>query len=466
MKNKWNKALSPIIAASMIVTLGSCGNPGAQVQEDIPSQVDNDIPTVDSSSQSDNDIPTEVTEQSDYVHGEEGYYSQVDNGISSEVTKQGMGGCWGHAATSSILITSQIRDGKKLDFTPDYILKSILTGHEEGWRYDQDVNVTPGAASIVINSLSNGIGDSGYAIVEAPIYTGTDENDEPCSFATKEQIQEIIRTEGPVMAGLSFSGANFNGKDHGYFTLYDDPAKKTEMHHEVCLVGWDDHFPKEYFGEYLGRELPEHDGAWLAKDSMGPDHGNDGYFWLSYDSHLIYDSLLYVSDKYSKILSYEGGCLGTIDTGDQNVAANVFHEKGKLAAVGTYVGFRNVRGNDYILDTSATKITIEVRDESLTEVLARKEADFSFGGYYVTELDSPIDVEDYSIVISYSSPIPVESEVLESHDGVYYVSGVDAGQSFILKDGEWIDMSDPSAKDIFGLEYTPNNVCIKALYVE
>ena len=49
---------------------------------------------------------------------------------------------------------------------------------------------------------------------------------------------------------------------------------------------------------------------------------------------------------------------------------------------------------------------------------------------------------------------------------MYYVSGVDAGQSFILKDGEWIDMSAPTAKDIFGLEYTPNNVCIKALYVE
>lgn len=49
---------------------------------------------------------------------------------------------------------------------------------------------------------------------------------------------------------------------------------------------------------------------------------------------------------------------------------------------------------------------------------------------------------------------------------MYYVSGVDAGQSFILKDGEWIDMSDPSAKDTFDLEYTPNNVCIKALYVE
>ncbi|MBR2751350.1 MAG: hypothetical protein IKD90_09480 [Clostridiales bacterium] len=430
MKNTWKNTVSLTLVTAMILALGSCGKKG------------------------------------DYVHGKKGYYSQVDNGISSEVTKQGSGGCWGHAATSSILISSLVRDGKKLDFTPVDILKSVLTGHEEGWHYDLDVNVTPGKGSIVINSLSNGIGDSGYALVEAPIYSGSDENNEPYSFATREQIQEIIKTRGSVMAGISFGGANFYGSDHGYYTLYDDPAKKGDLHHEICLVGWDDYFPKEYFGAFLGKDLPKNDGAWLAKDSMGPDYANDGYFWISYDSNLVYDSLLYVSDKYSKILSYEGGCLDSIDTGDQNMAANVFHEKGKLAAVGTYVGIRNVLGNDYVLDPSATRIKIEVRDASMTEVLATKEAEFTYGGYYVIDLDSPLDVEDYSIVITYSSAIPVESEVPESHHGVYYVSGSEAGQSFILKDGKWIDMSDPSAKEIFGMEYTPNNVCIKALYLE
>ena len=188
MKNRLKNVISPIIATTMVMTLGSCGKNEVQ-------QADNETPSEEPTVQVDNDIPTEISEQSDYVHGEEGYYSQLDNGISTEVTKQGMGGCWGHAATSSILITSLIRDGKKLDFTPDEILKSVLTEHEEGWHYDQDVNVTPGTGSIVINSLSNGIGDSGYTLVEAPIFAGKDENDDPCIFASREQIQGIIKNE-------------------------------------------------------------------------------------------------------------------------------------------------------------------------------------------------------------------------------------------------------------------------------
>lgn len=404
----------------------------------------------------------------DYVHGKKGYYSQLDNGITTEVTKQGSGGCWAHACTTSILTASQICEGKVPDLVPYDIMKDTYQGHDggEGWHYDYDVNVTGGGGIVVIDGLSNGIGEDGYVLVEAPFFGWPDQNDVPGNHATKEEIQEIIRTKGAVTCALSFANANFYGMDHGYLTLYDDPSNHHELHHEVCLVGWDDNFPKEYFGAEYRKELPKSNGAWLAKDSQGADYGNDGYFWISYESNMMYDCLLHISDKYSQVLSYDGGCMDTLDLPGDNIAANVFHQKGKLAAVGTQVGLIGIMGRENVYDRDLTTIKIEIRDASMNEVLAKKEVSFDFPGYYVVELDSPIEVEDYSIVITYSAHIPLESEMLESHRDIYYVSGIEEGQSFVFKDGQWIDLASADAKDIFGLEDTPNNVCIKALYVD
>ena len=69
--------------------------------------------------------------------------------------------------------------------------------------------------------------------------------------------------------------------------------KKVEMNHAVCIVGYDDDFPKEYFIDPKG--TIGGNGAFLVKNSWGTTEYNadgsvitswgnegDGYFWLSY----------------------------------------------------------------------------------------------------------------------------------------------------------------------------------------
>ncbi len=47
--------------------------------------------------------------------------------------------------------------------------------------------------------------------------------------------------------------------------------------HAITVIGWDDNYKKENFNLQ-----PEGDGAWLCKNSWGPNFGDEGYFYISY----------------------------------------------------------------------------------------------------------------------------------------------------------------------------------------
>ena len=81
--------------------------------------------------------------------------------------------------------------------------------------------------------------------------------------------------------------------------------------HALCLCGWDDNFPKEYF-----LETPPGDGAWICKNSWGPNTtaGVDGYTYISYYDQSIHDIVQYdmePTDNYDRIYQY----CGVIDAG-------------------------------------------------------------------------------------------------------------------------------------------------------
>ena len=81
-----------------------------------------------------------------------------------------------------------------------------------------------------------------------------------------------------------------NWAQYTYDSVFDNS-------HSVCIVGWDDDYPKENFNE--GHQPPEN-GAFLARNSWGSDYNefptngyrhwgieqeenkHNGYFWVSY----------------------------------------------------------------------------------------------------------------------------------------------------------------------------------------
>lgn len=107
------------------------------------------------------------------------------------------------------------------------------------------------------------------------------------------EIKTLILKYGAVAASY-YSSDNYYKETDSIRTYYI-PNIKSETH-AVCVIGWDDNFPKEKF-----KLTPDKNGAWLCKDS-NPDTKNnifsvyrsgmqdkketaDGYLWISYDTH-------------------------------------------------------------------------------------------------------------------------------------------------------------------------------------
>ncbi len=57
--------------------------------------------------------------------------------------------------------------------------------------------------------------------------------------------------------------------------------------HAVSIVGWDDNYSKNNF-----LVKPEHDGAFIVLNSWGNSWGDDGYFYISYDSYGYLEQLI------------------------------------------------------------------------------------------------------------------------------------------------------------------------------
>ena len=90
---------------------------------------------------------------------------------------------------------------------------------------------------------------------------------------------------------------------------------------------------------------------------------------------------------------------------------------------------------------------------------------FENSGYHTIEIDEELQVNDYAIAVTYFGNAPVEGLTwIDDVYGISFIASSSPGESFSLFDGEWIDMTNPVILSKFGIDYEPNNCCIKAIY--
>ena len=424
------KTALTILLLSAMLSLYGCGTQTAEPYAETAPPVTREIGT-------ETEMQTTATEATtrppmDYVHSEGGYFNLLEEYPEIEMKGQIGGTCWLFSAAINMQTSYRMKNGTSIELDPMEMLDQIYTNEkDEGFIPDEGINKQEvgGWQWVVTETLSNGFGD---LVMDSSIILDASDRD---------AIKENLHDRGGVSVGVNDTNNRIKGWFGKYYTLnYTDP----QFDHDVTIVGYDDHFPKEYF-----KKPAENDGAWIAYNSAM----NNQYFYISYEAPLEYAISHSFSDQYTAVVGYDAGNEQDryIRTGNATTTANVFHHAGTLAAVGTY--------NDF--DEQA--VTIAVYDSSFKNLLYSQEAVLDYHGYHTITLDTPVPVSDCAVAVTYSKGAPVEGETIDCGH-MDYVTKAEKGQSFVKIGGTWRDLTESGIEAELGLDCKPGNSCIKALY--
>ena len=223
-------------------------------------------------------------------------------------------------------------------------------------------------------------------------------------------IKEAVYNQGPVTMNFYYDGAH-EYTHPTYGTVYDCAAC-TAANHMVSVIGWDDSVP--HF------ETPG-TGAWLVKNSWGTLWGNNGYFWLAYDSSCM-TGIAYVQYKNydpNEELYYwdEAGLVSAIGCGTPSAwMANIFTstQNGSLTHVDFWTSSDNAEYDIYVyLDGNIS--------DGLDNLARSQSGTYQEFGYYSIPLSSPVSLtngQPFTIAVKmktpgFDGPIPVEAKVIQ-----------------------------------------------------
>ncbi|MDE6035969.1 MAG: hypothetical protein K2G36_08685 [Ruminococcus sp.] len=418
-------------------------------------------------------------------------YDMREHGTISSVRNQGQyGTCWTHSSASSA-------ETSVISAEPSVNLSELHTAYYSYYG-DDAINITAGtlkehldwggSAEIVTNMWAQWIGpvyesrlpynntdffkDSGnsdniddmrytsdYHLENAYLF---DFNEDRSNFDDINNLIKQFVYEGHAV-DVSFYHESLESYNSVWNCVNSNRLPKF-ANHAVTIAGWDDDFPAENF-----TIEPEHNGAWLVKNSWGYTFGDDGYMWISYeDRSLNLFGVYELGDKDNYTINYQHDTfvptqlISALPEGQEtgsSYMANIFTAESdmQIEAVSTY--FQNA-GTDY-------EITIysglsDDTDPTSAEPSAVTTGNDILTGYHTIELSESVPVkagEKFGVVVKISSEdnkyvIPIESGLYikdsksgEVTDLLRYSSAEQIGkytgknESFCSPDGkEWTDI--------------------------
>ena len=397
-------------------------------------------------------------------------YDLRNEGRSTSVKDQGQHGfCWSFASTASMesnIITKKIDNATKdnLDLSEtggSWFSCNGTTDKTDSTygdhRFDPFNGTQGGTAELAAESISSGYGAYPEELAKyKDIKNGYSEAMRYYSDYKFKDYSKLPEDISLIKQRLMEKGAmyyTYKSFDENYYTTedgictYSDNGKSVEGAdgdggHAVTIVGWDDNFSKDNFHPDTG---VKNDGAWLVKNSWGDKWGNDGYFWVSYESFAYDFGQFEMQDKDSFDTIYQHQTSGTqyiYSGGDAEnpqyfSSANVFTAKSKeelKQICYTNAGKSNVNVKIYSLNDNYTS---PVDGKLLTEF----DSNVNYAGTHCLDVPGNITFNEgdkFSVVI--------EGETLMTNfryeDETQPVNDV-AGKSYFSVDGtQWIDVAD------------------------
>lgn len=105
--------------------------------------------------------------------------------------------------------------------------------------------------------------------------------------ADRDTIKTAVYRYGAAVGNFHSITSYLNTATSSYYFYTEKDLTIGELRgHSVAIVGWDDDYSRENFNENC---RPDHNGAWLCKNSWGSGWCNmGGYFWISYEDKYLF----------------------------------------------------------------------------------------------------------------------------------------------------------------------------------
>lgn len=381
-------------------------------------------------------------------------YDMRTEGRVSPVRNQGRhGNCWAYAAVGALETVCMPEE--KLVFSANHMSKNSGYSVEdtEGGDYTMSVAYLARWDGPVLKNEASQSPEGEERSIQKHL-------EEAVFIKSKDYrtIKEYIYKYGGVQSSIYINlelqddaggSKYYNEETHAYYFGGQDVTN-----HDIVIVGWDDHYPKENF-----TVEPEADGAFLCKNSWGKQFGEDGYFYISYyDSYIGTTNTCYTKledwDNFDYIYQSDRlGWIGELGFDCSNAYfANVYetHEQETLEAVSFYATGVDTTYKVYIVPEYKGQDSLKNRQQVA-------EGSFSQAGYYTVFLEEPALLaagQKYAVMVYIDTPDSVHPVAIE-----YNAS--EKTETFDISDGE-------SYVSLFGESWTNveagqnANVCLKA----
>lgn len=281
-------------------------------------------------------------------------------------------------------------------------------------------------------------------VVFYPKRTGSLDND---------NIKEAVTNYGAVLVSMYWDNSAYRSDTHAYYS-----RGTHDSNHEVCIVGWNDNYPKSNFATQ-----PAGNGAFIVRNSWGTSWGEGGYFYISYYDTQIADELAVFPsaesvNNYVRCYQYDPlGATTSLGYGSSITAwcANVFQAQAneELTAASWYNAVPGTQWQLYVYTNPGSS----PRSGTLAKIISGTAAE---AGYATTQLNPGVSLSNgqaFSLVLKlttpgFTYPLPCEYAIA----GYSTAADASPNQSYVSTDGtSWLDLG-----AAIGFEDT--NVCIKA----
>ncbi|WP_458402588.1 Ig-like domain repeat protein [Methanobrevibacter sp.] len=393
------------------------------------------------------------------------FYSLVGDGYLTDVKDQQSGGnCWAFTAIAVLESCILKASGDKYDFSEENMKNLAALYSDYGWEIDTNDG---GYDAMPWGYLASWLG---------PVYETDDLTDDKSTlspvldsvvhvqdilfltrnnFTDNDGIKKAILKYGAVGTSMAYEPNYYDSTTNSYYCFSSIPSN-----HAVTIIGWDDNYSRNNFK--WGRTI-QGDGAWIVRNSWGPNWGENGNFYISYYDmklaqpglkHASYTIILNDTKRYDK--NYQYDVSGKTDVFLNSTSSvwykNVFVSAGDefLAAVSTYF--------DAITNWT---VSIKVNGE-----LKLSQSGISNPGYFTIDLNQLIrlsrnDVFEviFNITVGGEASFPISEYV--SLNKLSYSPEV----SYASWDGiNWVDLYDLSF-EYSTHRYNSQVACIKAFTI-